>query len=159
MSILHQNRAPVNTERTPAHTEIYGHPFMVNGRPSGFMVDRGDYSEWLRNDKDPLRNYPGPGICFDLGALGEAERLGVSIVRIKFPKIKTEYMTHIRNIREHGREFDRGWGRQICLQFGYWTKINADGSITPASLPKTPEPEQPAQLSLIAEPARRNGGY
>lgn len=159
--MLPQFDALGNTERTTTHTQLYGHPFLVNSRPSGFLIDRGDHSEWLRNDKDHMRNYPGPGLCFDLGALAEAERLNVSIIRIKYIPTACEYITHIKAVREHGREFDRGWGRQICLKFAYWTKINPDGTALAATLPKRqPEPEA-AQTALFAfeEPVSRRGAY
>lgn len=161
MSILSPDAHSVNSQSnvTSRYPHITGHPFLVNGKPSGFMIDRGDRLEWLRNDKDHLRNYPGPGLCFDLGALTEAERLNVSIIRIRYIPTACEYVCHIKAIREHGKEFDMGWGRQICLQFKYWTKINADGTVEPATLPKPkPEAAQPALFSFD-EPVTRRGAY
>lgn len=160
VSINHDPRA-VNPRRTPSHTELYGNPITVQGRVSGFYMERThEYYRKVDGSRHFLRK--PPAITSDVAALSEAERLGADRVRIVDSETGNEYTCIIAVIRDYGFTVDRGYGRQIALTFPYWIRTAPDGTVTPPTLPKQPKPQpepatqQPALFEMPAE--RRNGG-
>lgn len=117
MNTIHQFDAPVNTERAPSHTEIYGNPITIRGRISGFYMERTrEYYRRVEGSRHFLRK--PPSITNDVAALAEAERMGADRVRIVDSETGNEYACIIAVIRDYGTIIDRGFGRQIALPFG-----------------------------------------
>jgi hypothetical protein len=160
--MLQQNQRAVNPARPTSHTQLYGNPVTVQGRVSGFYMERThEYYRKVEGSRHFLRK--PAAITNDVAALAEAERLGADRVRIVDSETGIEYTCAIAVIRDYGFSVDRGYGQQIALSFAYWIKTSPDGTVTPPTLPKQPQPQtQPVaqQCALFDMPAeRRNGGY
>lgn len=154
---IHQDAHCVKSESIHSgYPHLTGNPITIRGRISGFYMERThEYYRRVEGSKHFLRK--PPAITNDLAALAEAERLGADRVRIVDSETRIEYLCAIAVIREHGFYLNRGHGEQIALPLGYWIKCAPDGTITQPTLPKQPEPEQPA-LFAFDEPGRRSGG-
>lgn len=63
-----------------------------------------------------------PAIAFDVDSLQQAENAGAEVVQVKDRDSGTTYKTSIKNIREKGRQFNRGYGEQIFLVLDGWIK-------------------------------------
>jgi len=69
-----------------------------------------------------------PAIALDIGSLTQAERAGAVWVQIIEIESGTTYRATIRQIREQGVEFDRGYGRQVYLPLNSWIKSRPGGA-------------------------------
>jgi hypothetical protein len=135
---------------------MYGNPITVQGRISGFYMERNrEYYRRVEGSRHFLRK--PPSITNDVAALAEAERLGADRVRIVDAETGIEYTCIIAVIREHGTYIDRGYGQQIALPFAYWIQTAPDGTTTPPTLPKRQAVAQ--QPALFDMPVERKAVY
>lgn len=156
MTILHHGALRVNS-----HDGLFGHPITIRGRISGFFMERTrEYYRKIQGSKHFLRK--PLAITNDVDALAEAERLGADRVRIVDSETGIEYTCIITVIRDYGFPVNRNYGEQIGLPLGYWIKTAPDGTVTPPTLPKQPQP-QPAAMTdqpmLFDMPAGRKAAY
>jgi hypothetical protein len=63
-----------------------------------------------------------PAIAFDVGSLRQAENAGASQVDVFDEDTGKHWRAALTVIWEHGREFDRGHGRQIYLPLDLWNQ-------------------------------------
>lgn len=70
-----------------------------------------------------------PAIAFDIASLDDAEAAGAVFVEVTDRESGLVYRASMAHIRSKGFEFDRGWGRQVGLPMGGWTKRQVGGPI------------------------------
>ena len=61
-----------------------------------------------------------PSIASDEIVLETVQNMGANEVSVFDMETGTVYESSIANIKEHGIRFDRGYGKQIGLEFKYW---------------------------------------
>lgn len=61
-----------------------------------------------------------PAIAFDVSTLEQAIQAGASRVEVFDKENQAVYRTTIKNVKENGLKFNRGFGEQIALPIGKW---------------------------------------
>jgi hypothetical protein len=98
----------------------------VNGRVVG-KVEGDTFYKSIKGSKHFLR--VPPAIAFDILSIDEAEEAGAVKVQVVDQETGTIYKSTIQNIREHGEEFNRGFGNQIFLVLEGWVKTKRGGGL------------------------------
>lgn len=89
-----------------------------NGRVVGW-VEGDTFHKTIYGSKHLLR--VPPAIAFDIYSLDLAEKFGGIKVQILDEETGTIYKSSIKQIREYGKNFNRGYGDQIYLVLGSWS--------------------------------------
>ena len=104
--------------KIPVHAE--------NGWVVG-KVEGNTFYKSIKGSKHILRR--PRAIAFDLYSLDEAEGVGAVKVQVLDQENGTVYKSTIQHIREHGKEFNRGFGDQIFLVLEGWVKSKRGGGL------------------------------
>lgn len=108
------NRFPSVIQQNSTRTPIY-----VNGRVVGYVAGA-TFHKTIHGSRHLLKT--PAAIALDLGNVRDAQRAGATHAEVTDAETGHVYRAALDIILRDGREFDRGFGRQIYLPLDRWLR-------------------------------------
>ncbi len=102
---------------TPSHSKK-STPILAAHRQVGAVKDN-VFQKHVQGSRHFLRK--PPAIALDVGSLVQARAHGAEVVEIIDTESGLIYRASFQTVNENGFRFDRGFGRQIGLEFRHWS--------------------------------------